>query len=161
LTRAIKSALATIFVTGVVCFLIPYLILDRLRIALSPPQDLYQILALLAGGLGLFMVVWVSAAFVRRGEGTPIPLEPPTHLVVAGLYRYVRNPMYAVAVLIVLAEALYFRSTWLVLYAGVLWAILHTALVTWEEPQLKRRFGIEYEQYLREVPRWIPRLNPR
>jgi protein-S-isoprenylcysteine O-methyltransferase Ste14 len=159
--RTVKASLATIFVPGVACLLIPYLILDRLQIPLAPPQDFLQFLAFLAGGLGLFMVVWVSTAFVHYGKGTPIPIEPPTRLVIAGLFRYVRNPMYCGAVLIVLAETVYFRSAWLALYAAGLWGILHLALVVWEEPQLRRRFGTDYERYLQEVPRWIPRLRLR
>ena len=66
--------------------------------------------------------------------------------------------MYVGAILIVLGEALYFRSGWLLVYMVGLWATLHTALIVFEEPQLRRRFGAEYEQYLKAVPRWIPRL---
>jgi len=157
----LKASLATILVPGVACFLIPYLILERLQIPLAPPQDILQFLAIFAGGFGLFMVIWVSTVFVHRGKGTPIPIEPPTRLVIAGFFRYLRNPMYFGAVLIVLAEAVYFRSAWLALYAAVLWGTLHSALVVWEEPQLKRRYGADYEQYLQEVPRWIPRLRLR
>jgi protein-S-isoprenylcysteine O-methyltransferase Ste14 len=146
--RTLKTTLATLFVPGVACFLIPYFIVDRLQIPLAPPQGFLQFLAILAGGLGFFMVIWVSTAFVRHGKGTPIPIEPPTRLVIAGLFRYVRNPMYCGAVLIVLAEAVYFHSAWLTLYAAVLWSILNLALVFWEEPQLKRRFGTDYERYL-------------
>ena len=69
--------------------------------------------------------------------------------------------MYVGAVLTVLGEAIYFRSGWLLLYAVVLWATLHTALLVFEEPQLRRRFGVEYEQYLKAVPRWIPKFPPR
>ncbi len=93
-----------------------------------------------------------------EGKGTPIPIAPPTRLVINGLYRYVRNPMYVGAILIVLAETAYFSSLYLLLYTAGLWAMLHTSLVIFEEPQLKRRFGKDYEQYLTEVPRWIPRL---
>jgi protein-S-isoprenylcysteine O-methyltransferase Ste14 len=104
-------------------------------------------------------VVWVSVAFVWIGQGTPILIEPPVYLVIVGLYRYLRNPMYAGALLMVLADALYFGSWWIMLYASGLWAILHTFLVLIEEPQLHRRFGSEYENYLKTAPRWIPRLS--
>jgi protein-S-isoprenylcysteine O-methyltransferase Ste14 len=67
--------------------------------------------------------------------------------------------MYVGALLIILAEAIYFRSLPLVLYAAGLWIILHTFIIVFEEPQLKRRFGLPYEQYLQEDPRWIPRLQ--
>jgi protein-S-isoprenylcysteine O-methyltransferase Ste14 len=88
-------------------------------------------------------------------------VDPPTYLVISGLYRYVRNPMYVGALLIILAEAVYFAAPWLVLYAAGLWASLHTFLVILEEPQLKHRFGADYEQYIKAVPRWIPKWRSR
>lgn len=158
---SLKSAIATIVVPGTACVLIPYYILNRAQISLTPPLGILQFLAILIAGLGACMIIWVSTAFVRQGKGTPIPIDPPTQFIITGLYRYVRNPMYVGAVLIVLAEAFYFYSTWLVFYAIGLWAILHIALVTFEEPQLKKRFGAEYEQYLKTVPRWIPKMHAR
>jgi protein-S-isoprenylcysteine O-methyltransferase Ste14 len=132
-----------------------------MHITPSGPQSILQFLAILVAGLGLTMVIWVSTAFVRQGKGTPIPSEPPTRLVITGLYRYVRNPMYLGAIVIVCAEVVYFGSAALLLYAAALWASLHIALVVFEEPQLKRRFGPDYEQYFAEVPRWIPALRSR
>jgi protein-S-isoprenylcysteine O-methyltransferase Ste14 len=137
------------------------LVLNGAQISLTPPLTILQVLAILIAGLGTYMIVWVSTAFVRQGKGTPIPIDPPTQFVITGLYRYVRNPMYVGAILIVLAEAVYFFSAWLVLYALGLWAILHIALVIFEEPQLKKRFGADYEQYLKTVPRWKPKMHVR
>jgi len=125
---------------------------------LSPGIGLVQVFAGLVVACGLYMVLWVSIVFVRKGQGTPIPIEPPTRLVLQGLYRYVRNPMYAGAVLILLGDVIFFHSGWLLLYAVGLWSALHIALVVFEEPQLKKRFGADYEQYLKAVPRWIPRM---
>jgi len=157
----LKSAIATIVVPGTACFVVPYYILIATHIPLTPSLGILQIAAIFIAGLGLFMVVWVSTEFVRRGQGTPIPINPPTRLVATGLYLYVRNPMYVGALLIVLAKAVFFLSTGLVLYAVGLWAALHTALVIFEEPQLKKRFGADYEQYLKTVPRWIPKVRTR
>ncbi len=157
----LKSIGAAIVVPGTACILIPYFILNRTQVPLSPPRSILQVVAIVIGAVGICMVGWVSTAFVRRGKGTPIPIDPPTRLVITGLYRYVRNPMYVGALVIVSAEALYFGSAWLVLYAVGLWAVLHISLVIFEEPQLRRRFGADYEQYLKAVPRWIPRLPPR
>ena len=156
---SLKSAVATIVVPGAACVLIPYYILISAQISLTPPLGILQVMAILIAGLGLYMIVWVSTAFVRHGKGTPIPIDPPTRLVITGFYRYVRNPMYVGALLIVLAETVYFGFPWLVLYAVGLWAALHTALVVFEEPQLKKRFGADYEQYLKAVPRWIPKIR--
>ena len=158
---SLKSAVATIVVPGTVCVLIPFYILNRAQISMTPPLGILQVMAILIAGLGTCMIIWVSTAFVRQGKGTPIPIDPPTRFVVTGLYRYVRNPMYVGAVLIVLAEVVYFQYAWLVLYAIGLWAVLHIALVSFEEPQLKKRFGSDYEQYLKNVPRWIPKLRIR
>src|SRR5574341_81335 len=156
---SLKSAVATIVVPGTACVIIPYYILSAVQIPLTPRLGILQILAILIAALGLYMIVWVSTAFVRQGRGTPIPTDPPTRLIITGLYRHVRNPMYVGALLIILAEAVYFGSAWLVVYAVGVWAALHTALVVFEEPQLKKRFGVDYEQYLKTVPRWIPKMR--
>ena len=156
-----KSAIATIVVPGMACFVVPYYILTATHVPFSTPVDILHVMAIFVACLGLSMVVWFSTAFVRRGQGTPIPIAPPTRLVVSRLYCYVRNPMYVGALLIILAEAVYFRSGWLVLYAFAIWAALHIALVIFEEPQLKIRFGADYEQYVKTVPRWIPKMRSR
>ena len=158
---SLKTAIAIIVVPGGACVLIPYFILTAAHISLTPPFGILQLIAILIAAAGVYMVLWVSTAFVRQGKGTPVPIEPPTRLVITGLYRYVRNPMYVGAILIVLGEAGYFSYLWLAIYAAGLWALLHTSVLIFEEPQLKRRYGADYEQYLSEVPRWIPRLRIR
>jgi protein-S-isoprenylcysteine O-methyltransferase Ste14 len=140
---------------------VPYFILKASPDKLTPGIGLFQIFAGLILLCGLFMVVWVSIAFVRKGQGTPIPIDPPTRLVVEGLYRYVRNPMYVGAILILLSEVIFFRSGWLLLYALGLWTALHTFLVAFEEPQLKQRFGTDFAQYMESVPRWLPQIPAR
>jgi protein-S-isoprenylcysteine O-methyltransferase Ste14 len=156
---SLKSAAATIVVPGGACLLIPYLILTALHTSLTPPFGFLQVIAIPIFAGGVYMVLWVSKAFVRQGKGTPIPIQPPTRLVVTGLYRYVRNPMYVGAILIIFAEVIFYFSFWLALYGAGLWALLHTFMILFEEPQLKRRFGADYERYLSEVPRWIPKLH--
>ena len=156
---SLKTALAIIVVPGTACLLVPYFILAAAHIPLARPIGILQILAIPIAALGIYMIIWVGMAFVRQGRGTPIPIEPPNRLVISGLYRNVRNPMYVGAILIILAESVYYGSLLLVLYAVGLWAMLHISLVIFEEPQLKRRFGADYVRYLAEVPRWIPRLR--
>ena len=158
---SLKSAVATIVVPGTACFLLPYLILTRAHVQLTSSLSLVQGIAIVLAGLGIYMVVWVSTAFVRQGKGTPIPIIPPTRLVISGFYRFVRNPMYVGALLIILAEAVYFRSAALILYALAVWTALHVAILTFEEPQLKKRFGADYELYQKSVPRWIPKVRSR
>jgi protein-S-isoprenylcysteine O-methyltransferase Ste14 len=109
---------------------------------------------------GIGVILSCSGLFSRVGRGTPVPIEPPERLVITGLYRYSRNPMYAGQVAILLGLFLYRGELSLALYAAI-WAGLVCAwVVRREEPELRRRFGEEYVRYTQAVPRWIPR-RPR
>ena len=155
--NALVSALATIVVPGVAVILVPYWILRATGELNGPRIGLLETVAIALALLGAVMVVWVSVAFVTRGKGTPVPVAPPEVLVAEGLYRFVRNPMYVGALLALVAEALLFRSAWILLYAGFLGLALHTFTVLLEEPDLERRFGESYRAYKERTPRWIPR----
>jgi protein-S-isoprenylcysteine O-methyltransferase Ste14 len=100
------------------------------------------------------------ARFALRGLGTPAPVAPPRHLVVSGLYRHVRNPMYVANVAAVLGQALLLGDRRVLGYGVVLWLVFHLFVVGYEEPTLRRTFGEEYETFRANVPRWIPRLTP-
>jgi protein-S-isoprenylcysteine O-methyltransferase Ste14 len=156
--RTIEAIVATIAVPGTAVFLVPYLILVRTQQVSPGRVGVLEAFSLGIALVGAGMVVWVSYAFVTRGKGTPVPIDPPRRFVADGLFRYVRNPMYVGALLVLLGEALLFRSTWIVLYAAGLWLLLHTFLVLFEEPQLRRRFGGSYGIYVASTPRWIPHL---
>jgi protein-S-isoprenylcysteine O-methyltransferase Ste14 len=118
----------------------------------------------LLGGLlllaGLSLVVWTIRLFAHYGQGTLAPWDPPRHLVVRGPYRHVRNPMITGVGLVLLGEAALFGS--LLLLAGLgLFAVINAVYTPLsEEPGLRRRFGAEYDNYCRHVPRWLPRLTP-
>ena len=105
-------------------------------------------------------VVDSFARFALQGLGTPAPVAPPQHLVVTGLYRRVRNPMYVSVVAIILGQALLFGDWRLIVYGAVFWLACHVFVLLYEEPTLKRTFGPEYEAFRANVPRWIPRLRP-
>jgi protein-S-isoprenylcysteine O-methyltransferase Ste14 len=92
--------------------------------------------------------------------GTPAPVAPTKNLVVTGLYRYVRNPIYVAVVAIIVGQALLFGAWGLVLLGTVLWLAFHLFVVAYEEPTLQETFGAEYEAYRANVPRWVPRLTP-
>ena len=156
--NALIATVATILVPGGAIVLGPFLILKYTGVSSIPRLGPTEIGSLLVALVGVAMVVWVSVAFVTQGNGTPAPNEPPKNFVAAGLYRFLRNPMYFGALLAVCAQALIFRSAWLLLYAAILWLALHTATVLFEEPQLERRFGESYREYKARTPRWIPRL---
>jgi protein-S-isoprenylcysteine O-methyltransferase Ste14 len=110
-----------------------------------------------AGTAGL---VACFARFALQGLGTPAPVAPPSRLVVSGLYRYVRNPMYVAVTAVVIGEALLLGSRALLWYAGVVWLAFNGFVLLYEEPSLRRRFGESYREYCANVGRWIPRFTP-
>lgn len=109
---------------------------------------------------GIVLGLWTLRLFVRRGEGTPAPWDPPQRLVVLGPYRHVRNPMISGVLLMLLAEVLVAGSWLLAGWLGV-FMLGNAVYFPWvEEKGLKRRFGSEYSRYCEHVPRWLPRLRP-
>lgn len=112
---------------------------------------------ILAGVLGL---VDAFARFALQGLGTPAPIAPPRNLVVTGLYRYVRNPIFVAVVAIILGQALLMGDWRLIVYGAILWLAFHVQVVVYEEPTLEQTFGSEYEAFCAAVPRWIPRITP-
>src|SRR5271165_5539910 len=112
---------------------------------------------ILAGVPGL---VDAFARFALQGLGTPAPIAPPRNLVVTGLYRYVRNPIYVALVAIILGQAVLMGDWRLIVYGALLWLFFHVVVVVYEEPTLERTFGREYVAFRAAVPRWIPRMTP-
>src|SRR5262249_33642709 len=104
-------------------------------------------------------VVDSFARFALQGLGTPAPLAPPRHLVVTGLYRYVRNPIYVSIVAVILGPALLFADWRLIAYGGLFCVACHVFVVVYEEPTLRQTFGAQYESFCANVPRWIPRVT--
>ena len=111
--------------------------------------------ALTATGLALW--AWTVRLFDRIGHGTLAAWDPTRHLVVAGPYRYVRNPMIIAVVGVLLGEAVLFGSPDLLIWCAIFLAINWIYFLLYEEPGLERRFGGEYRRYKQNVPRWIPR----
>ena len=113
-------------------------------------------LAFFLWSLGILGVLWCFWDFTYRGRGTPLPTDPPRELVVSGLYRYVRNPIYVSVILILLGHFLWFGYWSLLVYAGLGFVGTHLFVTVYEEPSLRKRFGGAYEDYLSKVPRWFP-----
>jgi protein-S-isoprenylcysteine O-methyltransferase Ste14 len=108
--------------------------------------------------LGGSLALWCILTFVLLGKGTPAPFDPPRHLVVAGPYRYVRNPMYLGAGLALAGAALVYRSIALLSYTALFLLATHLFVVFYEEPTLSRLFGADYQAYRAKVRRWLPHL---
>lgn len=109
---------------------------------------------------GVLALVDAFARFALQGLGNPAPIAPPRNLVVSGLYRHVRNPIFVAVVAIILGQALLMGDWRLVVYGAILWLAFHVQVVVYEEPTLEQTFGSEYQAFCAAVPRWIPRITP-
>lgn len=144
----------------VVAGVLPFLLFGR-----SFHQPLFElfdtkVVGIAAICIGLLCLLECFGRFALEGRGTPAPVAQTEILVVSGLYRFVRNPMYVAVLTIVLGEGLLFGNVLLFAYAIVLWFVFHLFIRFYEEPHLARRFGISYETYSLHVRRWLPRLTP-
>jgi protein-S-isoprenylcysteine O-methyltransferase Ste14 len=106
--------------------------------------------------LGAVVAVSCIVSFVVRGKGTPAPFDPPRRVVGTGPYRFVRNPMYLGAILLLSGFGLYARSPSVLGLAACAALIAHLLVIFYEEPDLERRFGESYAAYRRATNRWIP-----
>src|ERR1043166_8704471 len=147
-----KNLLFTLIVPGTVAVYLPLRIV-RNRSLVSGPTFGAGWLLLLVGASIYAWCVWDFATF---GRGTPAPIDAPKKLVVRGLYRYTRNPMYAGVLTVILGWALLLQALEPVLYAFVVAACFQTFIVLYEEPHLRAIFGSEYQQYCGRVGRWLP-----
>jgi protein-S-isoprenylcysteine O-methyltransferase Ste14 len=134
---------------GIVAIAIPVIWL------LATSQQLVQPLGLLPLAVGFVALLWCVRDFYVSGKGTLAPWAPPRNLVVVGLYRYTRNPMYVAVTLVLVGWAWSFASSGLLIYALVVAIAFHLRVVLGEEPWLARTHGIEWEQYAKHVPRWF------
>jgi protein-S-isoprenylcysteine O-methyltransferase Ste14 len=142
---------------GVVAGLVPWWLTGWEQGAVWPPLQLLGALLIVAG------VIVLVNAFVRfaiEGIGTPAPVAPTQRLVVGGLYRHVRNPMYLAVGTTIVGQAFLLGRPVLLLYAAAFAATVFAFVRLYEEPTLAHQFGAEYEEYNRAVPGWWPRLRP-
>jgi protein-S-isoprenylcysteine O-methyltransferase Ste14 len=158
LSLTLSSLLWTILLPGVVAGYVPWTFFGVREATLdlrSPGQPVG--LVFIAAGVGLLISCIVE--FARSGRGTLSPVDPPRQLVVRGLYRYVRNPMYLSVTAILLGEVLLTGSRALAIYWLIWFVVVNAFVVGYEEPTLRVQFGESYEEYLRTVGRWIPKLH--
>lgn len=129
-------------------------------IVLAAPSQLRWWFALVLLTLGLWLFAATVSLFVRMGKGSLAPWDPPKQFVVAGPYRFMRHPMITGVAALLLAETLLSGSWMLAAWAALFVGINMVYLPLKEEPDLVRRFGDDYRNYMRHVPRWMPRLTP-
>jgi protein-S-isoprenylcysteine O-methyltransferase Ste14 len=160
-TAALGSAVFFLVGPGIVGGLIPWLLTGGWQV--REPVPYWAPMRVLGGILlvaGLIVVTQAFVRFVVEGFGTPAPVAAPERLVVGGVYRYVRNPMYVAILAVIVGQALLLGQLPLLPYAAALWLITAAFVRFYEEPTLTRRFGADYESYRRAVPAWWPRLRP-
>jgi len=152
----LKTFVFTVFVPGTVAGYVPW----RLRRDAAPVTGVeeWAAIAVIAVGIAIYLYTafW---GFALIGGGTPAPIAPTKILVVRGLHRYVRNPMYLGVALVIAGQAWLFHSRHIAIYLVCFWLIAHFFVLFYEEPTLRRQFGEEYERYREQVPRWIPKFR--
>jgi protein-S-isoprenylcysteine O-methyltransferase Ste14 len=155
---ALGSAAFLLAAPGVVAWLVPWWLTGW------DANDGWPVVARVAGAMlivaGALALLHAFLRFVVEGVGTPAPVAPTEHLVVGGLYRHVRNPMYLAVAATIVGQALVLGSLVLLAYAAAFLVVTVAFVRVYEEPTLGRQFGGAYERYRRDVPGWVPRLRP-
>ena len=157
---AAGSALFFVVAPGVVAGLVPWWLTHwqvRGPLAHGAPLRVAGLIMLI---LGAIVLVQAFARFVAEGHGTPAPVAPTERLVVGGLYRFVRNPMYLAVVAAITGQGLALGQPVLLGYTAAVWVTVATFVRWYEEPTLARQFGAQYQAYRRAVPAWRPRIRP-
>jgi protein-S-isoprenylcysteine O-methyltransferase Ste14 len=144
---------------GVMAGLVPWL-LTGWDVRVPAPLLAIRVAGAALIGVGVVVLLAAFGRFVTEGVGTPAPVVPTERLVVGGLYRYVRNPMYLAVTATIVGQALLLGRPVLLAYAAVFVAAVVTFVRGYEEPTLRRRYGAEYDAYRRAVRGWWPRGTP-
>jgi len=142
-----RAVLAFLALPGIVAFGVPLFVLA--------PRRFFDALGLIPLAFGIVLLFLCVREFYLAGKGTLAPWAPPQELVVTGLYRYSRNPMYIAVVLVLGGWALGFRSRLLTIYALAVTLAFHLRVVFGEEPWLARTYGEKWANYTAQVPRWL------
>ena len=154
LLLAVRSLLFLVLIPGTVAGYIPWRILRASGQLFVPALSVTTVLAAAVAMTGLSVLLRCVWDFFAAGRGTLAPFDPPKHLVVRGLYRFTRNPMYNGVLVLLLGEAWLFHSSALLEYAIIVFVIFHLMVIIYEEPTLESQFGENYSAYRAAVPRW-------
>jgi len=153
------SAFFLLLAPGTVAGLVPWWISRWQMQAPLLGFSAFRMVGTLLVAAGIAALLDSFARFALQGLGTPAPVFPTRHLVVSGLYRYVRNPMYVAVLGVIVGQALVFGNVHVLGYGMLVWLGFHLFVMGYEEPTLGRSFGAEYKAFRANVPRWIPRLR--
>jgi protein-S-isoprenylcysteine O-methyltransferase Ste14 len=149
-----RALLAFLALPGLFAIVLPWWI-----VANDPGRgDGWPVLGAAVALLGFAVLLWCVRDFYVAGTGTLAPWDPPRRLVVVGLYRYTRNPMYVGVVTLVLGWSIAAGSRPLAIYCALGAIGFHLRVIWFEEPRLRELFGVDFERYLATVPRWLPRF---
>jgi protein-S-isoprenylcysteine O-methyltransferase Ste14 len=156
----VRALIFIALVPGAVVGWLPWYVAGRPRLD-AVPLSAGRLAALGVAVAGWIVLLWCARDFARRGQGTPAPYDPPRRLVTAGLYRFVRNPMYVAVVTSIAAQAAWYGSRAVLWYGVGMAIVFHARVLLFEEPALARAFGEDFTAYKGRVPRWLPRLGIR
>jgi protein-S-isoprenylcysteine O-methyltransferase Ste14 len=157
-TAAVGTAIFLVLVPGTAAGVVPWL-LSGWRSPEPPPHPVIRLVGLILVVVGTVVLISAFVRFVTEGRGTPAPIAPTERLVVGGLYRYVRNPMYLAVAATIVGQALLLGRLKLLAYAALFLGTTAAFVYWYEEPMLLNRYGSQYETYRRAVPRWWPRWH--
>ena len=154
----VGTAIFLVLVPGTAAGVVPWL-LTGWRSS-EPPHPVIRLVGLLLLVVGAVVLIGAFVRFVTEGRGTPAPIAPTERLVMGGLYRYVRNPMYLAVAATIVGQALLLGRLELLVYAALFLGTTGAFVYWYEEPILLDRYGSQYDTYRRAVPRWWPRWRP-
>ena len=150
----LKTIIFTLIVPGTFAVLIPYLLVSKFDSGNLSNYLLFSVAGIFLLCIGVGIYLWCAWEFARA-QGTPAPIDPPKELVVKGLYKFTRNPMYVGVICILLGESLFFGSPAILLYLGSMFIVFQAFIMLYEEKTLTRKFGDGYRKYCESVPRWF------
>lgn len=156
LSLFLRNLIFTILQPGIVAGLIPFLILGKdAEYILTTSWELHHYMGLFIFTAGLIIMLTCIAGFAVKGRGTLSPADPTQKLVISGLYRFSRNPMYLGVLLLLAGETLFFQSVYLLIYSLIVATSFNLFVIFREEPRLQKDFGDAYKEYCRKVRRWL------
>jgi protein-S-isoprenylcysteine O-methyltransferase Ste14 len=145
-------------------FILPVTVLILVPLSIEKKIAVSSVYAFLAGVIimpsGIYMMASTITGFIRIGKGTLAPWSPTRKLIITGMYRYVRNPMIIGVFTVLIGESITISSLNILIWAAIFFIINNIYFLIYEEIDLLKKFGDEYSEYKKNVPRWIPRLTP-